>query len=280
MSSARAPGKSTRSGSAPSTSCACQLRPSSDSTTSERPRCSTTPSLQRITSPSSGASTALPLHSNASARGSCRPSTSGSPTPAAEAAPDQPLQLDRARRAGRRGSLRSAHGPRRRLALARSSSCDAHEAPVTRRDRRAQLVDEPLARVLATATPDRNDATSRSGSRRLASMNTTGCEGSRALEPPCLLAHIARPCAGARAGRVGTVRHGLSHLPPVARRAPSASSRAGSGGRPRSDSSAPTRSISRDMLLRLAAPRICARLDPKRSPAVLRGRFRTRSSRR
>ena len=81
ISSTRAPGNVARSGSAPSTSWACQLVPSSDSTRKRLPSCSTYESIQRITSPSSGASSAFPLRSNTSARGSCSPSILGSPSP-------------------------------------------------------------------------------------------------------------------------------------------------------------------------------------------------------
>ena len=92
--SARAPGKSSRSGTAPRASCACQLVPSSESTRSDLDRCSTSQFSQRRTSPSRGASTASPFRSKASARG-CVKAVDGrfAETPA-EDPPDEPLNLD------------------------------------------------------------------------------------------------------------------------------------------------------------------------------------------
>ena len=91
----------------PASSC-----PARDSTRSSRPWCSISLSHQRITSPSSGASTASPLRSKASARGSCSPSTTGSPRPRQNALPTShcsstPLP------AGRAGSPRGARAPGR-----------------------------------------------------------------------------------------------------------------------------------------------------------------------
>ena len=96
---------------------------------------------------------------------------------AAEAAPDQPLQLHHPRRP----HLEEVSDPR--VGQLGGSPCalellHGHEPPVPRRQGPADLIG-PILRGCCEATPERNEATSRSGSRRLARRNTTGCDGSR-----------------------------------------------------------------------------------------------------
>ena len=139
ISSARAPGNVDALGQRPEHELGLPARARARTRSAgTRPRCSTDASVQRITSPSSGASTASPLRSNTSARGSCRPSTSRLAEPAAERAPHEPLQLRRRApaRTGRKSARRACAWSAR--TRARSSSRDRQHAPVAQREAPSQ----------------------------------------------------------------------------------------------------------------------------------------------
>ena len=161
-----------------------------------------------------------PLHSKASARGSCRPSTSGSPTPR-----QKPRLIShcsstsRAGRTSRKSAIRAWASSA--AALARSSSCTLMKRRFGARGRGTQFVDQP-ARVL------RGDAREERGHVPLGLAEAGEDEHERLcrlapLQPPGLLAHIARVRGrGEPAGPFSLARARAADLPLVALPPPAA----------------------------------------------------------